>query len=79
MEGWMKISAAADYIGMSPRSVRSLLKRGLKHSRILSGTILIKPKNIDEYLEQFEVNNTETASRIETEVERIIREIETGK
>ena len=78
MEGWMKISAAAEYIGLSSRSVRSLLKQGLKFSRLPSGTILIRPRNIDEYIAQFEVDNNKTANMIEAEVDRIIREIETG-
>ena len=82
MEGWLKISGAADYIGLSTRSVRTLLKNGLKHSRLDSGTVLIAIKNIDEYLTRFEVaidESRQVATAIETEVERIIREIETRK
>ena len=82
MGGWLKIKGAADYIGLGTRSVRTLLKKGLKFSQLDTGTILISIKNIDEYLTRFEVEIDESrqvATAIETEVERIIREIETGK
>ena len=82
MEGWLKIKGAANYIGLSTRSVRTLLRQGLKHSRLKTGTILLSVKNIDEYLEKFEVKTNETeriATVIETEADRLIREIETGK
>ncbi len=36
------------------RTFRSWLKSGLRHSRLKTGTILIKTTWIDEYLEQFE-------------------------
>ncbi len=69
MEGWKKIKAAAQYIGMSERSIRSLLKEGLRHSRLPSGTVLISTQAIDEYLKKFEVDSS-------TEADRIVREIE---
>ena len=69
MEGWEKIKAAAQYMGMSERSVRSLLKEGLKHSRLPSGTVLISVRSIEEYLEKFEVD-------ISSEVDKIVRDIE---
>ena len=56
MIGWSKIKAAAKYAGVSERTLRSWLKAGLKHSRLPSGTILIKYSSIDKYLEGFEAN-----------------------
>jgi hypothetical protein len=82
MQGWLKIKDAANYIGLSSRSVQGLLKQGLKHSRLKTGTVLIAVKNIDEYLTRFEVDINESgrvAAAIETDVDRIIREIETEK
>jgi hypothetical protein len=82
LNGWVKIKGAADYIGLSARSVRTLLKKGLRFSKLDTGTVLISIRNIDEYLTRFEVEIDESrqvATAIESEVDRIIREIETGK
>ena len=83
MQGWLKIPAAADYMGISPRLLRSLLKKGgLKYSHLDSGMKLLAIKNIDKYLEQFEVGNNETimlGNTMETEVDRLVREIQTGQ
>ncbi|MFC1826612.1 hypothetical protein ACFLZQ_01610 [Thermodesulfobacteriota bacterium] len=82
MQGWLKIPGAARYMGVCPRSVRPLLKQGLRHARLPTGTVLISIKAIDEYLKKLEVNNNESeriAQTIESEADRIIREIENGK
>ena len=82
MEGWLKVPAAAEYMGICTRSLRSLLKQGLKHSRLPSRTVLIAVRNIDEYLENFQIDENESAQRsaeMETEIERLVREITTGK
>ena len=83
MQGWLKIPAAADYMGISSRSLRSLLKKGgLKSSQLDSGMKLLAIKNIDKYLEQFEVGNNETimlGNTMETEVDRLVREIQSGQ
>jgi hypothetical protein len=52
--GWAKIKPAAGYAGVKERTLRSWLREGLKHSRLPSGTILIKYAWIDEYLERFQ-------------------------
>lgn len=54
IHGWAKIKGAAEYAGIKERTLRSWLKEGLKHSRLPSGTILIKYAWIDEYLEGFQ-------------------------
>ena len=53
MTGWAKIKKASDYSGISERTMRDWLKDGLKHSRLPSGTVLIRYEWIDEYLEAF--------------------------
>jgi len=53
MDGWGKIKAAAMYAGIKERTMRNWLKQGLRHARIPSGTVLIRYRDIDDYLEQF--------------------------
>ena len=65
-EGWTKIKDAGKYAGLSERTMRDLLKQGLKHIRLPSGTVLIKYAWIDAYLEGF------TAK--EDQVDKIVNE-----
>ena len=67
MRGWASVKDAAKYAGFSERTIRKFLKQGLKHSRLPSGTIRIRYKDIDDYLEQFQVN--------ENQVDAIVDEI----
>ena len=53
MSVWCKIKKASEYTGISERTIRGWLKDGLKHSRLPSGTVLIKYEWIDAYLESF--------------------------
>lgn len=53
MSGWGKIKAAAKYAGISERTMRDWLKDGLQHSRLPSGTVLIKYEWLDAYLGSF--------------------------
>ena len=53
MSGWCKIKKAAEYSGISERTMRDWLKSGLKCSRLPSGTVLIKYEWLDAYLEAF--------------------------
>jgi predicted site-specific integrase-resolvase len=57
MVGWCKAKNAAKFADVSERKIRDWLKEGLKHSRLPSGTIRIRYSDIDEYLEQFQVND----------------------
>jgi hypothetical protein len=61
---------AAVYCDMSERTIRGWLKDGLRHSRLRSGTILIKVEWIDEFLGRFEAQ--------ENEVEKIVDEVVRG-
>jgi len=63
--GWGKIKAAASYAGIKERTLRSWLKEGLKHSRLPSGTILIKYAWLDEYLEGFQTKTNLVDSIVE--------------
>ncbi|OGP68413.1 MAG: hypothetical protein A2W27_10990 [Deltaproteobacteria bacterium RBG_16_44_11] len=54
MSGWVKIKPAARYAGISERTMRDWLKDGLVHSRLPSGTILIRYEQIDQFLKQYE-------------------------
>jgi excisionase family DNA binding protein len=71
MEGWAKIRQAATYSGVSVRTFRPWLKKGLKHVRLPSGTILIKFSDIDDFLSKFAVNENE----IEQLADEIMQEI----
>ena len=71
LRGWLTVKKAAEYCGMSERTVRSWLKQGLKHSKLKSGTILVKIGWIDEYLETYAVQKNE----IDKIVEEVVREM----
>jgi hypothetical protein len=64
------VKEAAKYCGLSERKIRSLLKEGLRHSRLKSGTVLIKVEWIDKYFGRFEAQ--------ENEVDRIVHEVVKG-
>ena len=64
---WKKIKAASQYAGISERLFRDFLKKGLRHSRLPSGTILVKEAWLDEYFESFEVK--------ENQIEKIVNEV----
>ena len=73
MEGWAKIRPASKYAGVSERTLRDWLKYGLRHSRPRSGgTILIKYKWIDEFLERFEVKEDQNLDHM---VEGVVSEV----
>ena len=67
MQGWAKIKQAAKYADISERTLRDWLKQGLKHSRLPTGTILIRYSDIDDWLESFAVNDDQ--------VDRIVDEV----
>jgi excisionase family DNA binding protein len=59
MHGWAKIKQASEYAGVSERTLRDWLKQGLRHSRLQSGHILIKYGWLDEFLEQYETQESQ--------------------
>ena len=56
MKGWANVKNAFKYADVSEKTFRSWLNEGLKHSRLPSGMIRIKYTDIDEFLEQYNVN-----------------------
>jgi hypothetical protein len=70
MNGWGKINSAASYAGVKPRTLRSWLKQGLRHSRLPSGTVLIKFSEVDDFLKSF--------SSDENEIDKIVNEAVQG-
>lgn len=69
MKGWTKHKSGALYAGVSERTFRPWLKKGLRHVRLDTGTILIRYRWIDQFLESFEVQENEV-SRIVSEIEK---------
>ena len=67
MDGWGKIRQCAKYSGVSERTMRVWLHQGLNHSRLPSGTILIRYSAVDKFLEGFEVN--------ENTIDRVVEEV----
>jgi hypothetical protein len=72
MQAWGKKKAAALYAGVGERTFSGWLKKGLKHSRLPSGSILVRFSDIDDYLERFAVNN----DRVDGIVNNVCRELE---
>lgn len=56
---WAKIVPASKHYGLSARTLRNLLKAGMPHSRLPSGTILIELQAGDEWLRSFTVGNAD--------------------
>lgn len=77
MTGWCKIKKGAEHSNVSERTFRYFLKSGLKHSRLPSGTILIKYEWIDEFLEYYEVKENRV-DKIVNETLRDFRRRHTG-
>jgi excisionase family DNA binding protein len=67
VEGWASVKSAAEYAGISERTMRDWLGEGLRHSRMPSGMIRIKYQDIDDYIEKFSVD--------EHKVDRIVDEV----
>ncbi|MGD8389838.1 MAG: helix-turn-helix domain-containing protein [Desulfobacteraceae bacterium] len=68
MRGWMKIPKAAEYAGLGTRTLRKLLRQGLRHSRLPSGTVLISIEAVDEFLAGFEVREDKVAQIVDAVV-----------
>jgi hypothetical protein len=71
MQGWAKIKRAAKFADIGERTMRAWLKQGLKHSRLSTGTILIRYSDIDDWLESFAVNE----DQINQMVDEICRDL----
>jgi hypothetical protein len=67
---WAKVKIAAEFYGVSPRTLRKWLDHGLPHSRLPSGTILIELDAGSKWLRSFEVGQ-----KLQGIVEEIIDEL----
>ena len=73
---WLKAKKAAEYAGIGERTLRGdWLKNGLRHSRLPSGSILIRQDWVDAFLESFEVTDSQ-AEQVGRIVEDILREVQ---
>ena len=70
MRGFAKTKKAAQYAGVSERTMRDWLKQGLKHSRLLTGTILISYDDIDNYIKKYAVSE----SQVDQIVDSVMKE-----
>jgi hypothetical protein len=73
VSGWLKTGSAAKYCGISKRTFADWLKCGLRHSRLPTGTILIKREWIDDFLESFEVK-ADAGDAVDAIVEDVMKE-----
>lgn len=71
MQGWAKVKKAAKYSGVSERTFRDWLKAGLPHTRLPTGTILVRFDDIDNYLSKFQTSS----DVIETAVNELLKEL----
>jgi hypothetical protein len=74
MRGWAKIKPASAYAGVSPRTFRKWPKKGLRHARLPSGTVLIRYEAIDEFISKHEEQQN-TVDRIVAELEKELKTI----
>ncbi len=65
MTGWAKPKVACRYAGVGEKTFRGWLKQGLKHSRLASGSILVRYRDIDKYLEHFVVNDDQVSAIVD--------------
>jgi hypothetical protein len=65
MNGWAKIKTASRYADVGERTFRKWLKQGLKHSRLSSGTILVRFSDIDDYLERFAIKDDQVKAIVD--------------
>jgi excisionase family DNA binding protein len=70
MRGWLKIKPAAEYVSVSPRTLRKWLRRGLKHSRV-GGSILLKVDDLDAYVERF----SESSDQVDEMVNKVVKAV----
>lgn len=70
MDGYGKVSAVAEYGGVSARTFRGVWLRDPRLRRVIlpSGTILVKFSWVDEYLERFEERPDNTVKQLVDEV-----------
>ena len=66
MQGWAKITTAAKYAGVSKKTFREWLKRGLPYSDPPAGPDLVKLKDIDEFLERYKASQNKIDETVDS-------------
>lgn len=74
LQKWGKIPQAAQYAGISVRTMRRWLENGLAHIRMDTGTILIKFEQVDRYLANYSVQKDNNVA-IHKATNKIAREV----
>jgi excisionase family DNA binding protein len=69
-DGWGTISQAAQYAGVSSRTLSQWLKKNLPHARLNHKSILIKYSDIDIWLNQFK----HRAHKVEEAIEDLLKD-----
>ncbi|MBF0525824.1 MAG: hypothetical protein HQK56_12095 [Deltaproteobacteria bacterium] len=72
---WFRAATAANYSGVSNRTLRSWLNQGLRHSRVSRGTVLVKREWLDEFLTKFECQT----NRVDEIVDDVMADLGTRK
>jgi excisionase family DNA binding protein len=70
MNGYGRVKDIATYVSLSPRTVWTWLKQGLRFVKLPGGTVLIRYEWVDQYLEQF----ADTHNRVDQIVEETLKE-----
>jgi hypothetical protein len=73
--GWARITSAAEYADVDPRTVREWLRMGLKHARMNQKTILIQYDDIDDFLKSFIVNPAEDQTDLARLADDVMRDL----
>ena len=72
-EGWVKVKKAAQYAGISERTLWTWLSSGLPYARV-GGTALVSYKDLDTYIRKHTVNRNE----VQEIVEDVLRTLRKG-
>ena len=70
--GWLRIKFAARYANVSVTTIKSWFDLGLKRTKV-KGIVLVKVERLDEWLEQFQVDQDKKA-----EIKGIVDEVLKG-
>ena len=73
---WLKRTKGAERVGVSPRTFDKMLRSGLRHVKLPSGTILTKPEWVDAFIEGFEVQHEQ--DQLDLLVEEIVDDVLNG-
>ena len=73
MQGWFRVKQAAQYCGISERTLSEWLRMGLRRAKV-GGCVLIKREWLDEFIEKSEVESE--AARVDKIVNEMLSEFE---